>query len=274
LQPERALTTGFGGVYRPNWLPGFNVSFDYFNIDLKGAIASVGAGALLDLCFAGSQVACASITTIGTDPNGLPRLQIRSGPQNFASERQKGFDIESSYQLPLSSIQDSWDGGLTFRFLATHAISYRSESGLPGSIARELAGQNSGPAKWRYQANVSLDLDPMTLGLTMRGISSGTMDNSWVTCTTGCPVSTATALTTDWNYMAGAKYFDFNAKYVFRPNDESEIELFFAVRNLMNKDPAIFYPGPGNNSWQRIPTTVQKYDPLGRVYRAGLRFTM
>lgn len=276
LQPESALSAGLGLVYQPSWLPRFSISFDYYNIHIKSAITSFSAGQLLNLCYEGQATACSAITEIGQEGNGLPILRIVSGPQNFSSEKAKGFDIEASYALSLDEIFDGGKGELSFRVLATHAISNVQESGAPGTIAQELAGQNIGSAvpKWKYQANMSYHLDPVMLGLSMRGVSSGTYNNNWITCTTECPKSTANNITTDMNYMPAAVYFDFNARYDIHTGGDSKIELFFNIRNLANKQPPVYYPGPNNNSWQRYPADPGNYDILGRIFRAGLRFAI
>lgn len=85
LQPEKAVSTGLGVVYRPSWFEGFSASFDYYHIDIKSAISSINATQLLTLCYNGNAEACTSITTIGADSLG-PVLKIVTGPKNFASE--------------------------------------------------------------------------------------------------------------------------------------------------------------------------------------------
>jgi hypothetical protein len=260
-----------GVVYQPSWFHGFNVSFDYYRISISSAIRSFNATQLLNLCYAGQQDACSAITQIGTQ-NGLPVLQIISGPQNFASEISKGFDIESSYALPLNTINDGWAGNLNFRMLVTRALSDISTSGSPGTIPSESVGASV--PKWRFQGSASYVLDPVTVGLTIRGISAGVLNNSWITCTSDCPASTANHITSDWNHIDGATYFDFNASYKISMGDRSEADLFFSVRNLTNKSPAIDYVGPNNSSYTFYPANNSNYDVLGRVFRAGVRFKM
>jgi outer membrane receptor protein involved in Fe transport len=113
-------------------------------------------------------------------------------------------------------------------------------------------------------------LDPMVLGLTLRGVSPGKINSNWITCTAGCPVSTANNITSSWNTIAGAWYLDLNSSYNISPG----VEMFFNVRNLFNLNPPVFYSGPNNNSWQTIPAPLYNYDILGRVYRLGVRFDM
>jgi len=276
LQPEKALSIGLGAVYQPSWFKNFSVSFDYYEIDITDAITSFNATQTLNLCYEGSAAACANVSTIGTDSVGLPILQIISRPANFASEKARGFDIEASYRLDLADLGWGLDGDLTFRAFATHAITDVQDSGAPGAVAREMAGVNSrsGLPSWKYQFNASYHLEPATVGLTMRGISSGVYDNNWIECTTACPVSTANYTTTDTNHLPGAVYFDLNTKLDIPTGSGSGFQLFFNVRNLFNVDPVVYYPGPNGNAWQIYPAAANNYDILGRVFRAGVRFNM
>lgn len=270
LKPEVALTYGLGLVFQPDYLPGFSASFDYYNINIKQAITSYSAQQTLNLCFEGQAAACANVTTVGTAANGLPILRIRTSPLNFASEKATGFDIAASYQTPLDALQEGWLGDLTLGANITHAISDLQNSGAPGVASIDIVGMNAtaAPPRWKYQFNVQYKLEPVTLGLTVRGVSEGVYDSNWITCTTGCPVSTANNITTDMNYLPSAWYFDLNSKI----DISSSIEAFFNVKNVFNVDPPVYYPGPGGNAWQTIPAPRFNYDVLGRVYRMGVRF--
>jgi outer membrane receptor protein involved in Fe transport len=62
VDPEKADTLTFGFVYQPQWLDGFNVSVDYFDIKIKDAISSLGAQNIMDECFAGAASVCDLIT--------------------------------------------------------------------------------------------------------------------------------------------------------------------------------------------------------------------
>ncbi len=276
LVPEEAATTGLGAVYQPGWFPGFSASFDYYHIQITGAIASFNPVQLINLCYAGNTSACSTFSTIGTDAAGLPILQFFSGPQNFAREKARGFDIEASYVLPLEQVNDGWSGRLSWRGLATHAIEDTITSGVVGSIPSNSAGQNTGagPPKWRFQTSLNYSLDPISVTLTMRGLSKGKMNNNYIECTSGCPVSTGNNITVSNNQVAGATYFDMNMAYKLHVGETAESELFFSVRNLMNKDPAITWIGPDNSSWTFYPTSNTQFDVLGRVFRAGVRFKM
>ena len=61
---------------------------------------------------------------------------------NLAKARNKGLDIEMSYRTELAGL--GMPGALTLRALATHAISFVTESGILGTIPVESAGVNLG----------------------------------------------------------------------------------------------------------------------------------
>ena len=115
LKPEDADTTGFGIVLTPQFFPGFNASFDYYNIDITGAINSVSAQQTVDLCYAGNQIFCPLITR-GLVNGTNQIIRITTYPLNFVVEQARGYDIESSYTTPLDVINSNWGGNLALRF--------------------------------------------------------------------------------------------------------------------------------------------------------------
>jgi outer membrane receptor protein involved in Fe transport len=274
LHPENADSTDIGVVLQPSFFPRFSLSFDYYNIDISNAITQFGAQSLVNLCFNGSTLACSTFTR--NTVNGVPQIAINIYPLNFATEKAKGFDIESSYLLPLGTVVDSWDGNLGFRVRLTHYISDVQDSGLPGSIPLQLAGAiNPGAVpKWRYESAINYVLDPISITLTGRGLGAVVYNNANIECTTGCPVSTTNHVTVSNNHIPGAFYLDLSTSYKIHIGDTAETELFFNVRNLANKDANIVGQGPGGTGYDFPATSLTMYDVLGRVFRAGIRFKM
>ncbi|MHB1206246.1 MAG: TonB-dependent receptor, partial [Rhodospirillaceae bacterium] len=254
--------------------PGFSVSFDYYHIKISDAVNTPSVDQLVNLCFQGNQSACSAITRTGTGASTF--LLIKVIPQNFATEKARGFDIEASYSTPLSAINDAWDGRIGARLLATHYISYWIDSGLPGLPSIQYAGfvTGNGVPSWRLQANLTYALDPLNVGLTFRHVSASGNVATQIECTTGCPTSTGTNVTVDNNHVPGALYTDLNLGYKLHPGERGEAELVLNVRNIPNADPVIVPRGPGGTSYDFPPTSVGVYDVLGRVFRAGVRFKM
>src|SRR5690606_29636395 len=85
---------------------------------------------IVDGCFAGNTAFCPNIIRI-PDPNNpsnlLGRIQtVITSPQNIASEKVAGIDLESSYRFAMADVVDSWDGDLSLRFLANFVLKTES----------------------------------------------------------------------------------------------------------------------------------------------------
>ena len=168
------------------------------------------------------------------------------------------------------------NGNMALRVLASHYIKNYEDDGLV--LPTDTAGQNDGTAtpSWNYRISATYSNDPITFTLTGRGVSSGTILNSNIQCTTGCPTSTASNRTIDNNHLAGAFYFDANIAYNISSyaDDGLDVETFLNIKNLTNKDPVIVPYGPAGSAYGTISTNQGVYDALGRVFRAGVRFRM
>jgi len=269
LDPEIGKTYSGGVVFQPTFLPGFNASIDYYKVDISGAIGSLTQQQIVNLCFAGNQDACALITRT---PGASLQYDIRVRPLNLASESTKGLDLEASYRFNVDTFVPDMSGAFTIRGLATHYISYKVDPGLPGSIITQRAGAVGLPS-WRYQISINYLNGPLSLSGTMRGVSSGVINNNFIECTTGCPASTTDRPTYDDIGVAAATYFDLATSYKF--GEDRQYEIFFNVRNVLNKDPAVVPSGPtGHGAWWNQPINSAQYDVLGRVFSAGFRFKM
>jgi outer membrane receptor protein involved in Fe transport len=275
LKPEVANSLGIGAVLQPTFFPGFNASVDYYDIHMDNAIGSASGQQIDDLCFQGHSQFCSQI--VRTLVQGQPYITVYLVPQNFVNLVARGIDFEASYATRLSDIVDSWDGNVSMRFLATHFISNFSNSGIPGLIPTDTAGENSGsgPPHWRYQGTLLYVNDPVSVQIAARGVSAGTYSNSWIECTSGCPTSTSNNRTINYNRIEGALYWDATFTYKFHVGgDNDQEEAYLSVRNIANADPVAVHQGPTSDSYKSNAANCRLYDCFGRVFRAGLRFKM
>jgi outer membrane receptor protein involved in Fe transport len=268
LLPEKADTTGFGVVVQPRFLPGFSASVDYWNIDIKDALGTVAAQDIINYCFQGNQSFCDAITRSG-NTGGYSDLQIRIVPFNLVNQIARGVDFEASYRAAMSDLVGNWRGDLTVRMLATHYLKDYSNNGI--NLPTDSVGENSdlGPPKWRWSASASYGLDAFNVTLAARGVSSGTLDNTYIECASNCPASTIDHPTIDRNYLPGAVYFDAALAYKLL---DAGMEVFFNVRNIANKDPAIVPRGPSGYPFDQFLANPGLYDTMGRIYMLGVRF--
>jgi outer membrane receptor protein involved in Fe transport len=260
LTPEVARNTEAGIVLsHPHWLPGFSVSFDYYRINLKNAIAALSAQDQVNYCAEGVTQLCGTFYL--DDPTNTHNY-VTVQPFNLASIFTDGFDIEASYQFthPFQS-----SGNLTLRVLATNVRNYITNTGLPGAIPVQQAGVNSGATPhWKLLGVENWSNDRFSFTLQQRWISDGVYGNQYIVCSAGnCPISTVNNPTIDDNHMPGAFYLDVSGSYNVTP----KVTAFFKVDNLFNRDPTA---SPQTNTG--IDINPQLYDTLGRLYRFGIRY--
>jgi len=274
LRPEKADTLGLGVVLQPTFLPGFSAAVDYYSIDIKDAIQQVNAQTTLNLCHIGQTALCQNIQrgpATPTNPAGTIIL-VTSRPTNYAFNLTRGIDFEATYTANLDEWVDSWSGTLMVRGLASHAIESISDDGL--NPPQDAAGNNTGGLpKWKYFVNVTYALDPINIGFTGRGVSSGHYGPLYVrdACTTGCPVSSPFARTIDVNHIDGQWLFDANITYRFlnKGDGVADADAFFTISNILNTDPPVVATS-SPEYWHRTNSLL--YDTLGRAFRAGVRF--
>ena len=258
LRPEIARNNTFGIVLsQPKWAPGFSISADYFDIEVKGVISALTIQQEVDLCVAGNQEICQAMV-LNSPGNNYVTVQNF----NLASLKVKGFDLETAYRTGLERL--NLPGRFTFRALATRNLHYITESGVVGTIAVDSAGSNMGNTpKWKVLAQQTWENDKLSVTLTERWFSDGTYRNDFIECQTGCPMSTLIHPTIYDNKMKGAAYLDIGASY----NLSKQLQAYFKIDNVTDRAPEA---APQTNASYGINPAL--YDVVGRTYRAGLRY--
>jgi outer membrane receptor protein involved in Fe transport len=282
LRPESANSLGAGVVLTPSFIPGLTASVDYFNITISGAIGTIAAQDVTDLCYVQGLVPnCNSIqwtdgVVRGPTAVGSAITFINIAPINYAKQKEEGIDFDVTYNFPLDDLTP-WvgtiPGDLTFNGLATNYIRNYTNNGI--APPTDVAGVNTGNTPtWAYRASLTYHSDPWTFFLLGRGVSAGKYANEWVTCTSGCPTSTLANRTSNNNSIAGAFYMDASTTYAFDVKGV-DTEAFLAVQNIFNTDPPLVGSGPDGNNIPAYPQTNRGlYDYLGRTYRIGFRIKM
>lgn len=265
LTPEKADTLGVGVVLSPSFLEGFNASIDYWNVKLKGGIGTVTSQNIIDYCVNGLRPEfCAGITRT----NGVI-TEVRRQFFNIAEQDLKGIDVETSYRFAMADVISDFEGDITLHGNATFYLRNFADNKLTPSSDQVGVNNGDGPPNWRMNVSVSYDLDPVTVSLTGRALSSGLLNAEWIECTSGCPTSTAQKVTVNNNRLPGAFYLDANINYGFDIGP-ARSTAYFTVKNIFNRDPAQI---PTVANYINLATGVAGlYDIMGTVFRAGLRF--
>ena len=269
LEPETANTLTAGFVVTPSFLPGLSASVDYYDINVKGAIGSVGLQQMVDFCYDGFSQFCDNLIF-----SGDVLTDTFSQPVNFAKQHLRGMDFEASYRTPMSAISSSLPGNFSIHAAISHPIKNLIDNlvrpvDYAGVIADSYRGTAEAMPNWVYRVSAFYEIDPVTINLVARGFSSGVYSNDYIECTSNCPTSTTFNRTIINNHIDGALYFDGSVAFKV-PSARNETTLTLIVKNVFNRDPERLGLD-FNGDWVTLPQTARtRYDTLGRVFRVAL----
>lgn len=237
LRPETADTLTFGAVLQPRFLPGLSMSLDYYDIDMKDAISSIGSQTIIDQCAAGNQALCAQLTV--TPQN---TLIVRNQTLNLDKLKNAGYDFEAAYTTPLG------EGDLTVRTLVNRRTKdYNRPLGL--TITDNL--NNPSSPKWRGTVSVRYTTPVWSVFVQTRWQEAGPLD----------PTQTI-----DINHVPAITYTDVTGAYKFELFGARN-ELYLSIANAFNQSPPI---SAGNvSTFTRSASPA--YDPVGRYFTMGIR---
>lgn len=271
LRPEVSDTTSLGVVLQPRFIPGFNLTVDYFDINILGQIGTPGYNNILTDCIKyGTPALCNLIHrqnsgSLWTGDGTLGGTgYIATTLQNIGESRSKGFDFAANYRVPMSALHLSNFGRVDFNLVGTLLTNLYTLpiTGVPGGYdCVGLYGPQCGtpnPA-WRHKLRVTWSTPwKLDASVQWRYIGSVNLDGLG-----------QAALGSNFGQYS---YLDLAFTYKLTGN----IELHGGVNNLLDIDPPLFITsvttgtanvgvGPGNGN--TIPSV---YDSMGRTVFLGL----
>ena len=275
LQPEEADTTELGVVFSPSFLPGFEASVDYYNIDINGAIQVPNSQTVVNLCYQGNSALCSDIQRTA----GVISLVVTS-PENILSEKTRGLDIEASYRMALADLHSGWKGDMSLRVLGTYVMSLETIGstgvvegsgvlgGTFGAFGSAISTGLSSP-KFVSQAFLTYNLDPVSALVTARYVGDGVYNNAFASCTAGCPVGSDYSIND--NHIPSNIVFGLYVSYKLFA--EKDANVFLGIDNVLNRSPPII-GGNTMNTYYLGQANSDYYDRIGRMFRAGVRFKL
>jgi outer membrane receptor protein involved in Fe transport len=275
LGAEIANTTTAGVVFQPAFAPGLRFSVDWFQIALTDAVTTLSGQSIVDFCDQFGSF-CDRITYNNGNLADITFIDARQ--VNLGLITYRGIDFELDYNLPLSEIVSSWDGGLNLRVLATHQYDLKVQPN-PTVAALDYAGMigplvgradfNPAP-KWRWNASLTYDRGGFTTVLSMRHIGSGIGDVTKIGPEDpGYDPSLPRSISV--NRFEGATYFDLAMAYeIPMAAGDRSVEIFGKIENLFDKDPPIAV-AEGGSGGTPYPTNPVFFDTLGARFQTGVR---
>jgi outer membrane receptor protein involved in Fe transport len=235
LLPEVADTITFGAVVRP--FRGLEMSLDYYNIDIKNAIGSIGSQRIIDECAKGNQSLCSLITVTPSNT-----LIVLNPTLNLSRLKNAGYDFEAQYTIPALS------GTFSLRSL----VNYRTQDYTQtlGSAPNYTLNTPSSP-RWRGTVSARYATRDFALFAQTRWQGASALDPN---------------VTIDRNHVPAIAYVDVSATYDFHSFGGKQ-QLFINIDNLTNRAPPISPPDVTTFTRPADPA----YDPIGRYFTIGFR---
>lgn len=257
VNPEEADTFTAGIVYRPGWATGLDMSVDYLNVSLKGAIEQLPAQQVVNQCYLdGNQDQCALITR---DPVTNFILFIPQIYQNLSSGKIEAIDAEIGYTRNITLLGGNELLGL--RVMGTYLLenSTTSTAGVKTDLTDSVLDQyfrtrvnaslmySNGPFRWNLQARYNAGGDLSARYNQLRALSNGDSAIIWDVAD---------------NSIGSSVYWDTRLGYEI-PMGSGSLELYGNVNNLLDRDPPLALVEGGGQ-------TAGGYDLIGRFFTVGL----
>ncbi|EQD38385.1 TonB-dependent receptor, partial [mine drainage metagenome] len=144
LTPERAISRTIGFVYSPTYIPGFDVSADYYKVEVVNAISPGGIGPqnILDFCYSAVNLDCSLIQRSNANYKTNGEItDILSLNQNVGGIKTEGWDVNLDYRFPSTPIGDfKINADLTFTQNFVTSFLGVNPQGVPTEFTKEVAG--------------------------------------------------------------------------------------------------------------------------------------
>lgn len=268
LKAETSKSLTVGAVVTPRFLPGFDVTVDYFDINVQNVITAATAQQIVNLCYDQGQF-CNLFqrnNTSGLGPNGEVPGQIIQGSLiqaglNFASLKRRGIDVQMNYNHSIGE-----NANLNLRAYYTHQLknSNYTDPTDPGFETRIL-GQLGDP-KDEVNANADLTFGQFTVGYGLHYIGPMlTTAYANLYPINGNPPQNADAISITHYPEVLYHNIRFAVQLGSTATNRKGFEFYIGIDNFTNKRPPLGSTATGSGS--------AIYEVLGRQYYSGIRMT-
>lgn len=248
LTPEKSNSYTLGGVFTPSFLPGFDMTVDYFDINIKNVITSLDYLTILNNCVdsaAGPIAAYCGLVTRNADGT-VNNVQAQYA--NLAAQHARGIDFGANYTTPL------WEGNFHAGFTATYLLEQNLVAQV-GKAGIDYAGQWNNP-DFKFTLMTDYAIDNFTFGVNTRFIDRGLWN-----------ATQASMETYQYPYVPAVVYNDITIQY----HPEGSYAITLGVKNVGNV--GVFGPLQDNamsphlvNGSVIANSGTGQYDPIGRYF--------
>jgi outer membrane receptor protein involved in Fe transport len=264
LKVETSDSYTLGTVITPHWVPGLSLTVDWFDINVKNAIASLSAQSVITACYSQTSInnqycslfqryAGAPGTTgpAGEIPGRILENSLQVVPLNYAKLRVRGIDVELAYQHNLGDFAK-----LSTRVIYTH--NFRNDTYLDATnpnFRTQQLGTLGFPFD-EFSWNVDLNKSIFTLGYKMQFVGKMTVA-PWNALHSVNGQAPQQPDYSDIVYYPN--YFEHNIR--LQIDVTKKYNFYIGVDDLTNKLPPLGTTGAGFGS--------AIYNNVGRFFYAG-----
>ncbi|WP_430443523.1 TonB-dependent receptor plug domain-containing protein [Sphingorhabdus contaminans] len=275
LKPEKADTWTLGFVFQPDFIPGFNISLDYYNIKINSVIGTALPGDIMQACFgnitaaSASSAACTSIRrnpiTGGLDGDPATTGGLFGPTNNLGKLSTDGFDLLANWKGDIGFA----DLSLAFVGNWTRSSKFNANPVDPNSLNRECVGY--------FSVNCSFtgSIQPEFQTSTRATFGVGDVDLSflwrWIDAVEYEPAEVAlgNGILPEFRNIPAEHYFDLTARW----NASDNFSFTFTVQNLLDNKPFVVGNTAGSTSFNSGNVYPSTYDALGRRFGVGAKLT-
>ena len=229
LQPETAVTRTLGAVYSPSYIPGLDLTLDWYAIRINNEIQAISAQYVVNQCYLyGSSQYCGQF---GRDATTHQITTLSRGNANLGHISTKGYDFSASYRFPETRF-----GRFASRLDSNYVSEFQSQSG-PGATVVNSIGIIP---QYRVRANLSTSWERGSFGATWRLRYFGALRDE---CYSKTECNQPNYRSPSWPFGVGA-----NRKGAIAYNDVSgrwnapwNATFTIGVNNLFDKKPSPLY---------------------------------
>jgi len=262
LRPEESDTITYGVVWSPSFLTGFNISVDYFDIQIDDAIQPFNPLNTLDSCYiSGDAAACARITRNSNGSLWTGSGVVSDPNTNIGGFGTTGIDVNASYSFDLEDLGMANMGGLQLSYVSTILSELVTDNGdsvydCAGFYANQCGIPNP---EYRHRARVNW-ATPWELDLSATWRHYGEVEIAVLNRANGSLNNGGNRID---RYFDAENYLDLAA--VWQVMDTVTVRA--GVNNVLDNDPqlsrSVGTTGNGN-------TYPQLYDAMGRYVFFGI----
>ena len=262
LQPEQGRSYTASIAYQPSWWDDFSVVFDYYDIEITDAIATVTAQQAINQCVNGpslNTLACATIfRNPASDPNPfqLPQAGVGfiQGSLNYAKTEAQGVDFAANYHLDIAEMFSRNWGEVDFSLRGNYLIGQDDFTSIADPTFRTSFDTTVGLPRVRFLLTTTwTPVENLRLIWDWDWQASQEIISEQVLIDDPDNRDPEFATTGDFSQHDFGVSYDLNDNLQFRAG----------VVNAFDAEPA---------RWLGSATAVDNFDLFGRRYFVGVRF--